>query len=463
MDVLAFSPADRRVLVAASVLFIELTDATVILTALPSMAASFGVAPNAMSIGLTAYAVAAAAFIPASGWAADRIGARRLLVCALVLFVVSSLLCAVSQTLEVFVASRVAQGMAGAMMVPVARLLVLSDADPSAMMRTIAILTWPALIAPLAAPVIGGALAEYAGWRFIFVLNAPIGLLAMCAVLMVFKPTDWPPRARKLDGPGLLFAAAAGAGVVWALDLAVRAESLWLGALAGACTAFALLVWRIHHTASPIIKPSLFAIRTFAVSSAQSGLFMRIAINATPYLIPLMFQLTHAMRPAEAGAMLMVYMIGNVAIKPATNMILRRWTFRNTLACNGLVSAAALAALAFTDVSTSLWIVSSILFVAGLSRSLNFTATNTLTFADIPRHERNDASTLVSVLQQAALSLGVGVGAALLSFSLQLRGAASLQASDFTAALLAISAVMAASACGYFAALPKNAGDNLTA
>lgn len=213
--------ADLRVLVAAAALFIELADATIILTALPSIGRSFGVSANAMSIGVTAYAVAVAAFIPASGWAADGIGARRLLGAALALFVAASLLCALAKTLEVFVAARILQGVAGAMMVPVARPLALADVEPNKVMRTIAILTWPALLAPLVAPVVGGAITEYAGWRWIFVLNVPVGLLAIIAVLIVFGPYDWSAQRRKLDAPGLVYAAAAGGGIVWALDLHV--------------------------------------------------------------------------------------------------------------------------------------------------------------------------------------------------------------------------------------------------
>lgn len=200
---------------------------------------------------------------------------------------------------------------------------------------------------------------------------------------------------------------------------------------------------------------------TFAFSSAQSGALMRVAINAMPYLVLLAFQLVHGMGPAEAGGMLMVYMAGNIAMKPATTWILRHGGFRDVLAWNGALSATASAALAFVDRDTSTWIVTLILFVAGLSRSLNFTATNTLAFADIAPAARNDASTLVSVLQQAALSLGVGVAAGLLAISEF--GPPRPEADDFRFAFLIVSLLMAISAFGYLVSPPRNAGDNLRA
>ena len=452
---------DLRLLVAAGVLFIELMDATIILTALPAMAASIDVSASVMSIGVTTYAMAVAVSIPASGWAADALGGRRLLLCALALFVASSVLCALAPRLEVLVIGRLLQGTAGAMMVPVARLLVLGSVEPSQMMRTIAFLTWPALLAPLVAPFIGGVVTEYIGWRWIFLLNVPLGALAFASVLALFNAADWRRRSRKFDSVGFLLAASSAGGLVWTLDLGVRGDRTWIVSLAAVFCATLLLVFHLRRTPEPILDARLFRIPTFAAAAAHSGALMRTAINATPFLIPLMFQIAFGMSAAEAGAMLGVYMAGNIAIKPATTSILRRWSFRDVLSANGIVGSALLFALAFCGEATPVIVLSGLLFAAGMSRSLNFTATNTLTFADVPPNDRNDASTLASVLQQMAFSVGVGSAACLLAVFKGLRDSRDLVYGDFRLALVAVALVMLVSAMGYRLSVAQNAGDNV--
>jgi len=453
--------ADLGLLTAAGVLFIELMDATIVLTALPSMAASLGEPVNAMSTSVTAYAAALAAFIPASGWAADRVGGRRLLLWSLAAFVAASMLCAFSATMEALVIGRALQGGAAAMMAPVARLIVIAGAERSAMMRTIALLTWPALLAPLVAPLIGGWLTEQFGWRSIFLVNLPLGLAAMAATAAVFHREDWTSRERPLDAPGLLLAICAGAGLVVGLDMAIAGQPGWLPILAIACAALIAFVSLMRRAKAPLVDLGPLAIRTFAVATAQSGALMRLAINAMPYLLALMFQTAFDMSPTEAGGMLTIYMAGNIAMKPATSWILNRWGFRDTLAANGVLGACVLCGLAFCGVATPPAVLYILLFVAGLSRSMNFTATNTLMFADVAPDQRNDASTLASSLQQAMFSLGVGTAAAGLAISMRWRGVDGVALADFRNTLVVFSLIIAASAIGYHVTLAPASGGEL--
>ncbi|NBB52206.1 MFS transporter [Rhizobium sp. CRIBSB] len=453
-------------LLVAGALFMEMLDATVVLTALPALGESFGVAANQLSLSLTAYAAALAALIPASSWAADRFGGRRVFVCAVLTFCGASLLCAVAQTLEVFLAARILQGGAAAMMSPVGRLLVLSSIEKRHVVRAIALLTWPALIAPVLGPVLGGWIAEHTSWRWIFLINLPLGLVAAALAMVWIDRSPAAGKARRLDVPGLLLTATALAALVGGLDLAGRPESgiaSWAALLILATISGGAALWRALTTPAPLINLEPLRLRTFAVASATSGAVARMAINATPFLLPLMFQQVWGLGPTEAGTMVLIYMAGNLAMKPGTTPILHRFAFRDVLVLNGAMGAAVLAALAFTGPETGRPLVWMLLFMAGLSRSMNFTATNTLAFADVEPDQRSAATALASLLQQVTFSLGIALAALVLNLSLRLRGSDLPALIDFRWALGLVSLALAASAVGYRLRLTADDGAALKA
>ena len=453
-------------LVVAGALFMEMLDATIIVTALPALARSFAVRPSDLGLGVTGYAVALAAFIPASGWAADRFGGRRMFIAAIALFTVASLLCAAATTLPVFVGARILQGAAAAMMSPVGRLLILSSVERKDLVRAIAIITWPALVAPLLGPVISGWIVDHASWRWIFLLNLPLGVAGIMAALR-WLPVS-PPAAvpRPLDWMGLSLTALALAALVTGLDMAGRAQSdptWWISLLAVAVVSAVLTLVHARRTPHPLLNFAVLKVRTFAVSAATSGALSRLAINATPFLLPLMFQEAFRFSASRAGLMLLVYMAGNLAMKPATTWILERFGFRDVLVVNTLIGAAALGGVALSGPSTPaplLWVA---LFVAGLSRSMNFTSTNTLTFADIEPDQRSDATALSGVLQQVTFSLGIAMAAFALNVSLGARGASTLGPIDFRIAIGLVAGLLVVSAVGYALRLPADAGAALRA
>lgn len=455
-------PAAARLaaLVVAGALFMEMLDATIIVTALPALARSFSVRPSDLGLGVTGYAVALTAVIPASGWAADRFGARRLFIAAILVFTLASAVCAMATTLPAFVGARIVQGGAAAMMSPVGRLLILRTVERRDLVRAIAIITWPALVAPLIGPLISGWIVDHGSWRWIFAVNIPLGLLGVAAALR-WLPSALPAdRPRPLDKSGLVLTATALAALVIALDIAGRPVStpgLWLALLALSILAGLGAVWRARTAVHPLLSFAPLRVRTFTVSAATSGGIARLAINATPFLLPLMFQEGFGASATRAGALLMIYMAGNLAMKPATTAILERWGFRPVLAINGWIGAAALAGVALSGPETPAPLVWLALFVAGLSRSMNFTATNTLAFADIAPEHRGDATALSGVLQQVAFSLGVAGAAFVLNASLRLRGASTLDLADFRLAFGLLAVLLAVAALGYLR-LPASAG-----
>lgn len=398
-------------LVAVS-FFMENLDGTVIATALPSMARSFGAAPVDLDVGMSAYLLTLGVFIPASGWLAERFGARRIFATAIALFTIASALCGMVQDVESFVAMRILQGMGGAMMVPVGRLVVLRATPKERLITAIATLTWPALVAPILGPPVGGFIVEHASWRWIFYLNLPIGVAAFAAVFLLI-PAEPARRAKPFDVIGFLLS---GGVIVIAATLmeAIGNQVLaWrtLGGL-GLCGAV-LTVTAIRHfrrAESPLLDFHTLRVPTFAVSILGGSLF-RMAIGAVPFLLPLMFQTGFGYSAFHAGLLMIAVFAGNLAMKPATTWVLRRFGFRRVLIVNGLGNALSLGACALLTPSTPVTLILGLLFVGGMCRSMQFTALGTIAFADVAPVEMAAANTMFSTVMQLTMGLGVTCGA----------------------------------------------------
>ncbi len=395
----------------AGTFFMENFDATVITTAVPAMARSFGVAPVALSAGVSAYLLALAVFIPASGWVADRFGARRVFATAIVLFSLASLACGLAQSLPAFVAARIVQGIGGALMVPVGRALVLRSTPKSGMVRAIAIVTWPGLAAPLLGPPLGGWIAATFSWHWIFFINLPLGLVALLLALRWIDPA--PGLRRPFDLPGFL---TSGSGLA-ALMIALEASATDLplaAALAGfGLAALAYAVWHMRRAAHPLMDLSVFGVRTFR-AAVVGGTLSRSAISSAPFLLPLFFQLGLGYGMVQAGFFMLALFAGNFGIKPATTWILRRFGFRNTLLINGALAAASFVGCALLSAGTPLALTLLLLVFGGVTRSMQFTAIGTLAFCDTTPRQTSGASTLFSTFQQLSAALGIALGAAML-------------------------------------------------
>jgi len=416
------SPILIALLVAAGQ-FMEFLDGTVITTAIPRMAQSFHVHPVDLNLGITGYMIMLAAGIPLSGWAAERFGARTIYASAIAIFTGASVLCGAADGFWSFFAARILQGMGGAMMVPVGRLVVLRKTPKSDLMRAMALLTWPALVAPVLGPVVGGILTTYASWRWIFFLNLPIGVVGLLAALALIDNART-GEVRRLDRTGAMLSAAGAVAFVYGASLLGTANGnvpLGIALLAvGVAGAWATVRHARHHRA-PLIE--FGALRIFAFAATfRGGALIRIAISSAPFLLPLMFQLGFHRSPVEAGSLLLVLFVGNLGIKPFTTPLMRRFGFRTVLIVNGSLLAATFLGFALLTHESPVWLELPLLLVAGATRSTQFTAMNALAFAEVPPGGITSANTLFNLGQQVTFGLGVAAGAILLRVGHSLLG-----------------------------------------
>jgi EmrB/QacA subfamily drug resistance transporter len=432
-------------LLVAGAFFMENLDGTVITTAVPAMARSFGVAPLDLNIGVTAYLLALGVFIPASGWVAERFGARRVFMAAIALFTLASVLCALAPGLFEFTLLRVVQGMGGAMMVPVGRLVVLKDLPKERLIGTIATLTWPALVAPILGPALGGFISSRTSWHWIFFLNLPLGVLALVLAACLI-PAQRSSSRRPFDWSGFALGGAALFSLTWGAELLSWPGVSWLAAGEWIAIGCMLVVLEIHHlrcSAHPLIELEALRLPSFAIAMFGGSLF-RMAIGAVPFLLPLMFQVGFGLDALRAGLLMVAVFAGNLAMKPGTTFILRRFGFRRTLLGNGLLNVASLAACALLTPATPVWIVGAILFFGGLTRSMQFSALNTIAFVDVPQARMAAANTLFSTAFQLTMGLGIALGAVAVRagrWLAQLAGLAQVEAIDYRIAFILVSLV----------------------
>jgi len=430
-------------LLVAGALFMEQLDGTVIATALPQMANSFGVAPVDLNIGMSAYLLTVAVFIPASGWVTDRFGARTVFASAIVAFTLSSVLCAASGTLWQFTLARVLQGIGGAMMVPVGRLIVLRTTEKQHLVRTIAFLTWPALTAPVVGPPLGGFITTYSTWQWIFLLNVPLGLIGLVLAFVLIPNARGEARGG-FDWSGFLLTGFASLGLMYSLETIARNSVDWLATGPLLAISLGAGVYAIRHArrvAHPLLDLAPFRVPSFAVTVGGSVLF-RTAISAAPFLLPLMFQVAFGLDPLDSGLLLLAVFAGNLGMKPATNGVLGRFGFRRTLIWNGVLAMATILACGFLTATTPTVVILAVLFLSGLSRSMEFTTINALSFCDLDQARMSGANTLFSMLQQMGNAFGVTGGAIMLrAAALTHPGDAAVTTADFHIAFWAIGLV----------------------
>ena len=450
-------------LIVAGAFFMQNLDSAIINTSLPQMAVSFGVRPVDLSLGITAYILSMAAFLPISGYLSDRLGARGVFAAAIVVFTLASVACGAARSLPAFALARVAQGLGGAMMGPVGRALVLRQAQKHEIVRAIAMITWPALLAPVIAPVLGGLITTYVSWRWNFLLNAPLGLIAIVLVL-TFIPKQEPLGTGPFDFRGFGLSALALTCLLYGLERFSAGRGGWgmslvllaLGFLAGIAS-----VRHFRKVTHPLLELSALSVQTFHISSVGAGLVLRAVISATPFLLPLLFQVGFGVSAAAAGVLIMVYFLGNVVMKTATTATLRRYGFRRILVVNGTLASIAIGMCALLgSASLTLW-SSAVLLFAGMTRSMQLTCLNTIQFADVSRAQQGAASTLSSMLQQLGTALGVGVSAILLQLVAELRGAPGVDLPDLKISLVVVSLVGIVAALRNLKLAP-NAGEEVS-
>lgn len=451
----------RIALIVACALFMQNLDATVLATALPTMARDFGVPATGMSLALTAYLLALAVFIPASGSAADRFGARRVFQAAIVLFVLGSIACGLAPNLELLIVARFVQGIGGAMMVPVGRLVLLRTVDKRDLVSAMSWLAMPALIGPILGPPVGGAIVTYLDWRWIFWMNVPIGVLGVWLVHHYIDDVRGDGGLR-FDWTGFALTAIALSTLLFGLQLAARpghakivVPLLAIGMLGS------FLYWRhARQTDDPIIDLKLMRVKTFGLS-VYGGTFIRITQGAQPFLLPLMMQVGFGLSAAASGSVTVATAIGSFAMKSAAKPLLRRFGFRTAITAIGLLSPLAYAVTAAFRPGWPMHAIFAVLLVCGFLTSLQFTAYNTIAYADIDQPHMSRATSFYATFQQLSLSLGICLASTTLTAAMRVHGHSRPEFDDFSAAILAVTGIslLAVFVNTRFA---RNAGDEMS-
>lgn len=442
-------------------LVMQTLSATVIANALPTMARSFGEDPIRLSSAITIYILASAVFLPVSAWVADRFGAKRVFLIAIVAYAAACAFCGFATNLWEMLAARAFEGAAGAMMTPVGRLVLLRATPRHHLVRAMSVLTMPALLGPVIGPPIGGFIITYGSWRWIFFLNLPIAALG---VVLVWKfiadvreeavgPLDW--TGFVLTGLGM-------GGVVWGFDNMGRGPlpPLAIGAMmAGGAAMMALYAWRAKRIANPILDLKLLAVQTFRAGTV-GGAFMRMGMGATPFMMAMLLQVAFGLTALQAGLMTFASAAAALVMKTCAPPILARFGFKRTLIVNAVIVAASFMAYALFRPQTPHWFLYAVLLTGGFFRSLQFTSLNGIAFADVEHGRMSRASTLSTMAQQLSQSMGIGMAAMFLHLSMVAHHAQHLTADIIGPAYIAVGLVSLIAVL-FFLPLPVDAGEGL--
>ena len=449
-------------LIVAAALFMENMDSTVIATSLPAIAVDIGTSPLTLKLAITSYLLSLAVFIPASGWTADRFGARRVFSIAICLFMLGSIGCALSSSITDFVLARILQGMGGAMMTPVGRLVLLRSIDKSALVGAMAWVSTPALIGPVLGPPLGGFITTYATWHWIFIINIPIGLVGLFLAQRYIDPIR-SERPDPFDLKGLLLAGLGVAGLAFGLSVAGLNLLPWpivttlvvLGAVA-----MAAYLRHAESNPAPVLDFALLRYPTLN-ASIVGGFLFRLGIGALPFLLPLLLQLGFGLSPFRSGLVTFGSAVGALSMKTLATRLIRTFGFRNIMVVNAIISSGFLAVCALFTASTPLTLILIILVVGGFFRSLQFTAISTMAYSEVDAAQTSRATTLVAVNQQLAISAGVAVGAFVVELTQRAHGSGELTISDFAPAFLVVG-LISLSSTWWFYRLPEDAGHQVS-
>lgn len=454
-------PQQFRVsLIVAAALFMENLDSTVITTALPEIASSMNENLLHLNLAVASYLLSLAVFIPLSGWMADRFGARTIFRLAIIIFTIGSVLCGLSNSAPELVGARVLQGMGGAMMVPVGRLVILRTVPKSELVQAMSYLTIPALIGPIIGPPLGGLIVTYASWRWIFFINVPIGLLGIYLAtryLENIKETEVPPldwRGATLSGVGL-------AGLVFGfetIDRGLLPNVAVAGLLVVGTLCILLYIWHARRAKNPIIDLSLLKIPTFSLATTGGTIF-RIGMGAVQLLLPITLQLGFGLSPLASGLLTFAGAAGSMPMKAIAPRVLRTFGFRKALIGTGLINGVILFGYALFTPQTPHFVIFMVVLSSGFIRSLQFTAINVITYADVSQPAMSRATSFSSMAQQLAISIGVATAAFILHVILAVNGRTELQASDFSIAYVVLSILTMLSGLWYMRLSPQAGSD----
>lgn len=447
----------RRVLVpliVACALFMQNLDSTALATALPAIAESLGETPLRLHLAITVFMLSLAAFLPVSGWVADRFGARTIFRFAILIFTCSSIACGLSTSFEMLLIARAVQGVGGAMMVPVGRLILLRSVPKSELISAMALMGMPALIGPIIGPVVAGLILTVTTWRWIFWLNVPMGILGIVLASLYIedvRETD----VRPFDWAGFVLSSFGLCGTLFGLDALTTHDSvdpIPLGALIAGVMSLALYVFHARRATNPILDLALLKFPTFRIS-VSGGSFFRIGIGAVPFLLPLMMQQGFGYTPLQSGMITFVSAAGSLGMRSLAKRVLRRFGFRSVLIWNTFITCFFTGLCAVFTPTTPYIVMIAVIFFGGVFRSLQYTALNTIGYADIDSKLMSQATSFSQMAQRLALSGGVAVSAFVLHHASN--GEATLPVHAFATAFLVVAILSAISVVSFIRLAPE--------
>jgi EmrB/QacA subfamily drug resistance transporter len=461
------SPRQRNIaLLVAGCFFMENLDGTIVTTAAPRIGADLHVPSSAVGLVITVYLMTLAVLIPLSGWMTTRFGTRKVFLAAIVTFTAASALCAASHTLGELVAMRVIQGAGGAMMVPVGRLAVLAKAAKQDIMRLVAFIVWPALVAPVIAPLAGGLITTYTSWRWLFLINVPLGVIALLVAFRLIPKTT-PTAPPRLDVTGVVLTCAGLAGLTYCAHLLSTPSASWLPTVLTGVVSLVLLTATVLHllrAANPLVDLQTLRIPSLRAAVGGGSLFW-IMVGATPFLLPLLFQNIFGWSPVKSGAVVLFIFVGNIGIKPATTFLMNRFGFRAVLTVATSTAAATMLAAACFTAATPLLLIILVTLLSGVARSVGLSAYTTLSFSEVPEAQMRHANTLSATSQQLCSGLGVAVATIALRAGLPVASLFTAhpgEASAYTVAFVVLAIIALAATAGALRLHPE-AGDAIRA
>ena len=428
-------------LIVGAALFMEMLDSTILATALPSMARELGVSAPSLSIALTSYLISLAIFIPVSGRIADRFGARTVFRGAIITFIAGSILCSLANSVAFLVAARFLQGIGGALMMPVGRLILMRSVEKRDLIQATSWVLIPAVVGPILGPPLGGFIVTYFNWRWIFYINVPIGILGVILVSLFIADSrgDVPERT---DYAGMVLSSLSLGLLLFGFELASH-DGAWrqaLGLIAAGAILGAIYIRHARVTADPILDISLMKIPTYG-TSVIAGAITRVCQGAHPYLLPLMMQLGFGFSALQSGLLTFATAIGAIVAKPIAPALLRRFGFRDTLVANGFLASGGYVVVGLFRPGWPLPAMFAMMVLSGFFMSIQFTGYNTIAYDEIAQDRMGAATSFYTTFQQLMLSIGICAGAAALQGAMVLRGHHVPQFPDFTDAFWSVAAI----------------------
>jgi len=464
-SLLSHNPAPKRLLpwLVAIAFLMESLDTTVLNTAVPAMARALHESELSMKSVLASYALSLAMFIPASGWMADRFGTRRVFTAAIAVFTLSSVLCGLARSVPMLVVFRLIQGMGGAMMVPVGRLTLVRSFPKAELVRAMSFMAIPSLVGPLIGPALGGFIISVTTWDYIFFLNVPIGMVGLVMIylhLPDYRADSVPP----LDKLGLLYFGSGIALLSWVLEVFGEHHSggpVLAGALALALGLLALYGFHARHLAYPLLDLSLLRLRTFA-SSVAGGFVTRLGVGGAPFLLPLLYQTGLGFTPLQSGLLIMPQAMGAITSKTFVRYELAFFGYRNLLMGNTILLGGMLMLFGTVGPQTPVWLICAQALVYGVLTSSQFTAINTLAYAEVPTAKTSFASAFASTFQQLSMSFGVATAGLVTANFVTSRATEHAEMLTSVHHAFVILGVVSILSAGVFAFLRRGDGDNIS-